>query len=159
MMEPRQCLSYSITTDVVFQSTLTAMVTGAVLKISFPVILAIFYSLHSNCMFFSNFVLHRNAVCCWGYSEKIAHMSFGKNNKHYDFLGSGWCRDEQGYSIIKSPNCDARPKGTRTDLVVIHNISLPLGKFGGGEIEDLFLNQLCSIILRKGWPDKKGIGF
>ena len=41
-----------------------------------------------------------------------------------------------------SPNCDARPDGTSIDLLVIHNISLPPGQFGGPWIADLFRNRL-----------------
>ena len=41
-----------------------------------------------------------------------------------------------------SPNCDERPTGARVELVVIHNISLPPGEFGGPWIEDLFMNRL-----------------
>lgn len=41
-----------------------------------------------------------------------------------------------------SPNQDARPAGAVTSLVVLHNISLPPGKFGGTEIEQLFCNCL-----------------
>lgn len=41
-----------------------------------------------------------------------------------------------------SPNCDARPPAAPIDLLVIHDISLPPGRFGGGEIADLFLNRL-----------------
>ena len=41
-----------------------------------------------------------------------------------------------------SPNCDLRPTGSRIDLLVIHNISLPPGHFGGPWIDDLFLNRL-----------------
>lgn len=43
---------------------------------------------------------------------------------------------------VVSPNCDDRPPGTDIDLLVIHNISLPPGQFGGASIEDLFLNRL-----------------
>jgi AmpD protein len=42
----------------------------------------------------------------------------------------------------RSPNADERPPGTRVDLLVIHNISLPPGEFGGSWIDDLFLNRL-----------------
>lgn len=45
-------------------------------------------------------------------------------------------------SFLPSPNCDARPAGTSIELLVIHNISLPPGQFGGGAIIDLFLNRL-----------------
>lgn len=41
-----------------------------------------------------------------------------------------------------SPNQDARPDKTDITGIVIHNISLPPGEFGGGWIDDLFLNQL-----------------
>lgn len=41
-----------------------------------------------------------------------------------------------------SPNCDARPDGVGVDLLVIHNISLPPGEFGGRWIQDLFTNRL-----------------
>ena len=41
-----------------------------------------------------------------------------------------------------SPNHDLRPAGTEIRLLVIHNISLPPGEFGGPWIQDLFLNRL-----------------
>jgi len=41
-----------------------------------------------------------------------------------------------------SPNCDERPADAGIDLLVIHNISLPPGEFGGDAIVDLFLNRL-----------------
>lgn len=44
--------------------------------------------------------------------------------------------------IVPSPNCDARPSGTAIDLLVIHNISLPPGEFGGPWIDALFTNRL-----------------
>ncbi|RDH88108.1 MAG: 1,6-anhydro-N-acetylmuramyl-L-alanine amidase AmpD [endosymbiont of Seepiophila jonesi] len=43
-----------------------------------------------------------------------------------------------------SPNQDERPPGCEIDLLVIHNISLPPGEFGGPWIDDLFLNRLRS---------------
>lgn len=43
---------------------------------------------------------------------------------------------------VISPNCDARPAGTAIDLLVIHNISLPPGEFGGPWIDRLFQNRL-----------------
>ena len=44
-----------------------------------------------------------------------------------------------------SPNVDARPEGRTVDLLVVHNISLPPGQFGGGHIERFFSNRLaCS---------------
>ncbi|MGE5154062.1 MAG: 1,6-anhydro-N-acetylmuramyl-L-alanine amidase AmpD [Bdellovibrio bacteriovorus] len=41
-----------------------------------------------------------------------------------------------------STHWDLRPEGTPIDLLVIHNISLPPGEFGGPWIDDLFLGRL-----------------
>ncbi len=43
---------------------------------------------------------------------------------------------------ILSPNYNYRPSGTIIDLVVIHAISLPPGKFGSGQVIDFFTNTL-----------------
>lgn len=43
---------------------------------------------------------------------------------------------------MPSPNFDQRAEGHAAWLLVIHNISLPPGRFGGPFIADLFLNQL-----------------
>jgi len=43
---------------------------------------------------------------------------------------------------IPSPNCSERPEAAPIDLLVIHNISLPPGEYGGGYIDDLFCNRL-----------------
>ena len=43
---------------------------------------------------------------------------------------------------IVSPNQDERPAGISLPLLVIHNISLPPGEFGGPGVIDLFLNRL-----------------
>lgn len=48
----------------------------------------------------------------------------------------------EGARWLSSPNRDARPPGSELELIVIHNISLPPGEFGGGWIEALFTNQL-----------------
>jgi AmpD protein len=42
----------------------------------------------------------------------------------------------------RSPNRDARPPGEVPRLIVLHGISLPPGRFGGPEIEQLFTNCL-----------------
>lgn len=42
---------------------------------------------------------------------------------------------------IPSPNCNTRPTD-EISLLVIHNISLPPGKFGGGYVEKFFCNTL-----------------
>ena len=43
---------------------------------------------------------------------------------------------------MASPHYDERPEGEAVSLLVIHNISLPPGEFGGPSIEDLFLGRL-----------------
>lgn len=45
-------------------------------------------------------------------------------------------------TFVPSPHCDERPGGEPVSLVVIHNISLPPGDFGGRWIDDLFLGRL-----------------
>jgi AmpD protein len=43
---------------------------------------------------------------------------------------------------LPSPNCDERPPGAAISLLVIHNISLPPGEFGGDGVLRLFANEL-----------------
>jgi N-acetyl-anhydromuramoyl-L-alanine amidase len=43
---------------------------------------------------------------------------------------------------LPSPNQDARPDGVAIELVVVHGISLPPGRFGGRAIQRLFTNTL-----------------
>lgn len=45
---------------------------------------------------------------------------------------------------VPSPNYDERPDALIPELLVIHSISLPPGKFGGPYIDQLFTNQLDS---------------
>ena len=58
----------------------------------------------------------------------------------------GWDLDPSGIlpaaRQLPSPNFDERPAGTRVELLVIHNISLPPGQFGGPGIIELFTNRL-----------------
>lgn len=51
----------------------------------------------------------------------------------------GWLA---GVRRVRSPNADARPRGTAVTLVVVHGISLPPGRFGGDAILRLFTNRL-----------------
>ena len=51
----------------------------------------------------------------------------------------GWCPTVQRSACT---NFDARPENTEISLLVIHNISLPPGEFGGGYVEALFANSL-----------------
>jgi len=58
---------------------------------------------------------------------------------HFHIGADGWC----GEALHEpSPNFDARPEEAKLDLLVIHNISLPPGQFGGPYIVDLFCNRL-----------------
>lgn len=51
----------------------------------------------------------------------------------------GWL---EGVAWLPSPNFGERPADAEVSLVVIHNISLPPNEFGGGWVEDFFLNRL-----------------
>ena len=51
----------------------------------------------------------------------------------------GWYRRAHA---LPSPNFGPRPKGTAIDLVVVHSISLPPGRYGGDEVQALFTNTL-----------------
>ena len=59
----------------------------------------------------------------------------------YQINQSGWAQHAQQ---IVSPNFDERPAATPADihLIVIHNISLPPGQYGGEGIIQLFTNTL-----------------
>ena len=47
-----------------------------------------------------------------------------------------------GAELVQSPNYNERPSEEEISLLVIHNISLPPGRYGGGYIEQFFQNQL-----------------
>jgi AmpD protein len=54
--------------------------------------------------------------------------------------------DEEGILAgavqVPSPNCDERPADATVRVLVVHNISLPPGQFGGEAIVQLFSNTL-----------------
>jgi AmpD protein len=54
--------------------------------------------------------------------------------------------DEEGVLAgavqVPSPNWDERPADSAVSLLVVHNISLPPGEFGGEAIVQLFTNEL-----------------
>jgi AmpD protein len=52
---------------------------------------------------------------------------------------SGWLPQARR---VDSPNFGERPEGAVIDLLVIHNISLPPGEFGGPWVEQLFCGRL-----------------
>jgi len=56
------------------------------------------------------------------------------------FSVSGWFGQARK---LPSPNQDARPSGCQVEVVIIHAISLPPGRFGGPDIEHFFLNKLA----------------
>ncbi len=52
---------------------------------------------------------------------------------------AGWYRFARH---LASPNFGPRPQAEIVDLIVVHSISLPPGVYGGGEVQELFTNQL-----------------
>ncbi len=52
---------------------------------------------------------------------------------------AGWLIDADR---VQSPNRGVRPVGSAISLIIIHNISLPPGRFGGPYIKQLFANSL-----------------
>ena len=54
----------------------------------------------------------------------------------------GWLQPVPGVQRAPSPNHDERPAQQDASLLVLHNISLPPGQFGGPEIIDFFQNRL-----------------
>lgn len=61
------------------------------------------------------------------------------DNRFAGKIADGWFL--QSNTVI-SPNADARPEGESIRLLVIHNISLPPGRYGGSHIVDFFTNNL-----------------
>ncbi|VAW58890.1 1,6-anhydro-N-acetylmuramyl-L-alanine amidase [hydrothermal vent metagenome] len=59
----------------------------------------------------------------------------------------------EGITQIPSANYNIRPQASNISLIVIHNISLPAGEFGGPYISQLFTNQLQ----KKDHPSFAGI--
>lgn len=51
----------------------------------------------------------------------------------------GWYRFARH---LPSPNFGPRPAGAHIDLIVLHSISLPPGRYGGDEVQRLFTNTL-----------------
>jgi N-acetyl-anhydromuramoyl-L-alanine amidase len=54
-----------------------------------------------------------------------------------------WCQGWYRFAAHQaSPNFGPRPQQARIDLVVLHSISLPPGKYGGPQVQQFFSNQL-----------------
>jgi AmpD protein len=68
----------------------------------------------------------------------MLHLVWNNNNMEID-VATSVLRDVR---YVSSPNCNERPTDAVIDLLVIHNISLPPGEFGGPYIDDLFTNVL-----------------
>ena len=48
----------------------------------------------------------------------------------------------EGSEFLESPNFSKRPDNIEISLIVLHNISLPPGKFGGTYVKEFFTNTL-----------------
>lgn len=64
-------------------------------------------------------------------------------------INNGWLRptnenmaQQAPICYLPSPHFSKRPQGEIINLLVVHNISLPPGEFGGPYINDLFLGRL-----------------
>jgi AmpD protein len=57
----------------------------------------------------------------------------------FELRPDGWL---EGAQRVDSPNADARPDGSDIELAIVHNISLPPGRYGGRYVERLFTNRL-----------------
>jgi AmpD protein len=66
-------------------------------------------------------------------------MSRTEPDRAWRVADDGWCSN-----VVRaaSPNFDRRPDGAQINLLVVHNISLPPGEYGGTYIEDFFTNRL-----------------
>jgi N-acetyl-anhydromuramoyl-L-alanine amidase len=62
-----------------------------------------------------------------------------RNDCAYRIDRQGWLQPAK-HCLSENFNC--RPADVDIDLLVIHNISLPAGQFGGGYVEALFTNRL-----------------
>ena len=65
------------------------------------------------------------------------------DDRRFAIGDDGWLADAgSGVERIRSPNFDERPDDSQPTLIVVHNISLPPGSFGGRAIDALFTNTL-----------------
>lgn len=60
-----------------------------------------------------------------------------------EWLENGWLA---AVDRKESPNFGERPIDAEVSLIVVHNISLPPGEFGGNWVEDFFLNRLDAAV-------------
>ncbi len=85
--------------------------------------------------------------CCevpfYGYLS--ARYLVAYDDRQEDVLAMQYCVDRgwlSGARRVPSSNCEQRTLGQAPELLVIHNISLPPGQFGGDAIERFFGNCL-----------------
>jgi N-acetyl-anhydromuramoyl-L-alanine amidase len=67
------------------------------------------------------------------------------DRKRFPPQGSDKLWDDGWYAFarkLQSPNFGSRPGAIGIDLIVVHSISLPPGKYGGDHVQQLFTNQL-----------------
>lgn len=62
-----------------------------------------------------------------------------QTNTQFSIDSEGWCEQARK---VPSPHHNQRPQADDISLLVVHNISLPPGEFGGPWIDDLFLGCL-----------------
>ena len=78
-----------------------------------------------------------NADCFSGFTLSLDHNPGDCADPTLE--APGWISEAERRP---SSHWDHRPEGSPIDLLVIHNISLPPGDFGGPWIDDLFLGRL-----------------
>lgn len=71
--------------------------------------------------------------------QSSSSPTVGARAEHFTVDAQGWVPQAQH---LVSPNFDARPGSMPVELLVVHNISLPPGQFGGPEIGEFFQNRL-----------------
>lgn len=62
-----------------------------------------------------------------------------------------------GARYLPSPNCDERPPDASLDLIIVHNISLPPGEFGGPWIDRLFRNEPLDAAVHPFFAELEGL--
>ncbi len=66
-------------------------------------------------------------------------MTRTENSEPHTLWQVGW----YGFARrLASPNFGPRPPLAQVDLIVLHSISLPPGRYGGNEVQQLFMNTL-----------------
>lgn len=64
-------------------------------------------------------------------------------------LDEGWLAEARR---VPSPHYDCRPDNENPSLLVVHNISLPPGEFGGPWIDALFTGTIDPNLILPGSP-------